>query len=197
MQFTNASSPDLERQKMLEAMQAAANGFYAKAVHIGNHPFIEFAGLMNEYITACRGAAEKGVDFSMCSVHSGRTLPLHPHQVDYINEKLECIFTGRSVMSVLAVESGDGCANGEPAAVRLCGELITVGDLSLDDIPFSAEEPSAQIRLPNGRVITLIGLTREEARTVASNFGLQVSIKVDAVASAELAAGLEQNAAPV
>lgn len=86
-------------QATIEAMQQAANDFYRSAVHIGNHPFIEFAGLMNEYIAACRDAASKGIDFTQCNTHTGQQLPLHGHQVNYINEKLECIFTGRSVIA--------------------------------------------------------------------------------------------------
>lgn len=86
-------------QEMIRGMQAASDTFYASAVRIGNHPFIEFAGLLNEYISACREAAANGVDFTACNTHNAQHLPLHPHQIDYINEKLECIFTGRSVVS--------------------------------------------------------------------------------------------------
>ena len=86
----------------IQAMQKTADAFYRDAVHIGNHPFIEFAGLMNEYISACREATSSGIDFTKCNSHTGQHLPLHAHQVDYINEKLECIFTGRSVMSAEA-----------------------------------------------------------------------------------------------
>ena len=32
----------------------------------------------------------------------GHELPMAPHQIDYVNEKLECIFTGRSVMKKTA-----------------------------------------------------------------------------------------------
>lgn len=88
-----------EREWMLEQMQAVKNGFYAAAQRIGNHPFVEFAGLLHEYIEACRVAHAAGIDFTQCNSHSGVALPLHNHQVDYINEKLGCIFTGRSVMS--------------------------------------------------------------------------------------------------
>ena len=95
-----------ERAKALEQMQAVSSSFYAHAVQIGVHPFIEFCGLMNEYINACRNAHNNGLDFSECSKHSGQSLPLESFQIAYINEKLECIFTGRSVMS--ASTSSDG-----------------------------------------------------------------------------------------
>ena len=87
-----------EREVALKMMEAASSVFYSMAVKIGNHPFIEFTGLMNEYINACQEAHKNGIDFSDCDVHTGVDLPLRGCQVDYINEKLECIFTGRSVM---------------------------------------------------------------------------------------------------
>lgn len=80
-------------------MRRVSNAFYAAAIRVENHPFIEFCGLMNEYINACEAAAAKGIDFTECSTHTGQHLPLESHQIAYINEKLECIFTGRSVMN--------------------------------------------------------------------------------------------------
>lgn len=90
--------PTTDLQAVLQQMRLVSRGFYAQAVAIGNHPFIEFAGLMNEYIQACEDAAGNGIDFTQCNTHSGKDLPLLGYQVDYSNEKLECIFTGRSVM---------------------------------------------------------------------------------------------------
>lgn len=82
----------------IEQMAKASSVFYATAIHIGNHPFIEFTGLMNEYIQACRDAHAMGIDFSECNTHSGSDLPMADFRINYVNEKLECIFTGRSVM---------------------------------------------------------------------------------------------------
>jgi hypothetical protein len=87
-----------ERAVALEQMQAASDAFYRSAISIGNHPFIEFAGLMNEYITACRSAHKEGIDFTDCNKHNGQVLPLRPTMSDYINEKLECIFSGSKVL---------------------------------------------------------------------------------------------------
>lgn len=87
-----------EREVMLEKMHAASGSFYAAACRIGNHPFIEFTGLMNEYINVCQTAHDKGIDFTQCNTHSGMFLPMKEHNINYVNEKLECIFTGRSVM---------------------------------------------------------------------------------------------------
>ena len=88
-----------QRLVALEKMEQASAAFYRSAVAIGNHPFIEFTGLMNEYIQACRAAHAGGIDFSECNTHSGSDLPMKAFMVAYCNEKLECIFTGRSVMS--------------------------------------------------------------------------------------------------
>ena len=88
-----------EREVAITQMKAASGQFYLNAVHIGNHPFIEFCGLMNEYIKACEEAHAQGVDFSQCNAHTGQHLPMQPWMIRYVNEKLECIFTGRSVMA--------------------------------------------------------------------------------------------------
>lgn len=95
-----------ERIAMLASMQQASSDFYRHAVQIGCHPFIEFAGLMNEYIKCCAEAHKAGIDFATCNTHTGQQLPIPAYSVAYINEKLECIFTGRSVMS--GVEDGGG-----------------------------------------------------------------------------------------
>jgi hypothetical protein len=87
-----------ERQVALAQMHAASGVFYHHATRIGVHPFIEFCGLMKEYIKACEEAHEKGIDFSDCNAHSGNPLPMEPYHVEYVNEKLECIYTGRVMM---------------------------------------------------------------------------------------------------
>jgi hypothetical protein len=88
-----------ERVVILERMRQASATFYRMAVRIGNHPFIEFTGLMNEYTKACERAHAEGIDFTQCNVHSGKELPLKGYEVAYINEKLGCIFTGRVLLS--------------------------------------------------------------------------------------------------
>jgi len=104
-------TPD-DREHALDQMQQASHQFYRAAVHIQNHPFIEFAGLMNEYINACKAAHAQGIDFTECNRHSGQTLPLHPVMSDYINEKLECIFAGSKILDAApaAPDDDDGFA---------------------------------------------------------------------------------------
>lgn len=88
-----------ERAVTLRKMREASAAFYTAATQIGNHPFIEFTGLMNEYIKACEQAHEQGIDFSECNTHSKQDLPMPSYMIAYVNEKLECIFTGRSVIT--------------------------------------------------------------------------------------------------
>jgi hypothetical protein len=103
------------RSIMLADMEAAAARFYAAAARIGNHPFVEFAGLMNEYIKICRHAHEAGIDFTQCNGHSGNHLPMVAFEIDYINEKLECIFTGRSIVNQEAARAVVGSSLAEKA----------------------------------------------------------------------------------
>lgn len=86
-----------EQKAALEKMRETAESFYYSAIKIGVHPFIEFAGLMNEYIKVCVDAHNAGIDFSECNRHAGNHLPMRDYQIEYLNEKLDCIFTGRII----------------------------------------------------------------------------------------------------
>jgi len=83
---------EVELADMLVKMRAASNAYYTAACSTGVHPFIEFAGLMNEYIKICEHNMNDGIDFTETSVHTGRTLHIHEHEVAYIGEKFGCIF---------------------------------------------------------------------------------------------------------
>lgn len=74
-----------------DKMTAASNDFYVAATRTGNHAFIEFTGLMNEYIKICREAAHTGVDFTQASTHTRMAIPIQSHQAFYLAEKLNCI----------------------------------------------------------------------------------------------------------
>lgn len=87
-----------QRTEALIKMRDASKKFYAAACATNNHPFIEFTGVINEYIKACEKAHEQDIDFSECNTHTGTQLPMEPFMVNYINEKLECIFVGRVMM---------------------------------------------------------------------------------------------------
>ena len=83
-----------ERELALERMDQTIRRFHSAAIGIGNHPFVEFAGLMTAYLKSCRAAHEQGVDFSECNRHSGSRLPMHGFEVDYLADKLDGIFAG-------------------------------------------------------------------------------------------------------
>lgn len=89
-------SPE-EREIALKQMEATVDDFYRQAIGIHNHPFIEFAGTMQAYIKTCRRAHEAGIDFTECNRHSGNPLPMECFEIDYLNEKLNCIFDDRIV----------------------------------------------------------------------------------------------------
>jgi hypothetical protein len=82
-----------ERGIMLAQMELVSAQFYRAATRIGNHPFIEFAGLMNEYIKIWRDANAKSIDFTQCNTHAGNHLAMAPYQVDHVNEKRECFLS--------------------------------------------------------------------------------------------------------
>ena len=84
-----------EREIALEHMDAAINRFYYAAIQIGNHPFIEFAGVMRAYVNSCQQAHEAGIDFTECNKHAGQDLPMELFEINYLVEKLTCIFGGR------------------------------------------------------------------------------------------------------
>jgi hypothetical protein len=81
-----------EREEILVSMREASSRFYGMAVHTKCHPFIEMTGLMNEYITICQAAHAKGIDFTQSNTHTGQALPIAPHNVAYLAEKLNCIY---------------------------------------------------------------------------------------------------------
>ena len=84
--------PPGSRKALLTRMQRASNAFYASAATTGVHAFIEFCGLMNEFIMVCRDAETEGIDFRRADTHSGQDLPLRAFRAEYLAEKLKCIY---------------------------------------------------------------------------------------------------------
>lgn len=99
-----------ERQKELKItiaqMHGISSGFYVQATRLNCHPFVEFCGLMNEYIKCCEQALEDGIDFTLCNIHTGQHLPIRSYEKMYLREKLECIFTG-SITIVIPGQDGE------------------------------------------------------------------------------------------
>lgn len=80
------------RERTLDRMRHASSVFYALAAQAGCHGFLEFTGLMNEYIKVCEEAEARGAPWLHANVHSGKHLQLEPYHVEYLREKLECIY---------------------------------------------------------------------------------------------------------
>jgi hypothetical protein len=81
-----------EREEILASMEKVRTAFYYQAVQTKCHPFIEFCGVMGEYLTVCREAHKKGIDFTQANTHSGQALPIQTHNAAYLAEKLNCIY---------------------------------------------------------------------------------------------------------
>lgn len=77
-----------EELKAIEAMKIATKNFYCAAIGTGVHAFIEFAGLMNEYISIC----ESSPGFMTANVHTNQALSMLAHQAAYLAQKLDCIY---------------------------------------------------------------------------------------------------------
>lgn len=85
------STPD-GRSEILQRMRAASGQFYKAAIATGCHAFIEFTGLVNEYINLCEQAERDGIDWVHANVHGATHLPFREHHIAYLSEKLECIY---------------------------------------------------------------------------------------------------------
>lgn len=78
----------------LKLMQEASDKFYIASGNTQCHAFVEFTGLMNEYIKVCSEfqKANPDDDFRSLNAHSGKSLKLKPYHIHYIKEKLNCIY---------------------------------------------------------------------------------------------------------
>lgn len=65
---------------------------FASKVGSEAHAFIEFNGLMSKYIDLLEKASEEGIDPSHVNEHCGVALPAETHDMQYLGEKLRCIF---------------------------------------------------------------------------------------------------------
>lgn len=71
----------------LSRMQIASANFYGEAQRTDKHQFLEFNGLLTEYIKLLREMHNDGQDFV-----SNDVLPMKTYNAEYIAEKLNCIF---------------------------------------------------------------------------------------------------------
>lgn len=89
-----------ELAKTLTQMEQVSEQFYLQARLCGVHSFIEFTGLMNEYIKVCRQSMESGVDFRQANTHNDVPMVAFPFNLDYMSEKLSCIFDPFAVVKM-------------------------------------------------------------------------------------------------
>lgn len=79
---------------IIKKLLALNEQFYWMCFHanVGSeaHPFLEFNGLMHKYIECL---AKSGVDPQQANVHGGEAFPVKDHDLEYLGEKLACIFT--------------------------------------------------------------------------------------------------------
>ena len=54
--------------------------------------FIEFCGVLSKYVQICQRCAEEGIDFTQLNTHTGQAMPVEVHDMEYLGEKLQCIF---------------------------------------------------------------------------------------------------------
>lgn len=89
-------------EEILEAMKAASSNYYREAIATNCHTFIEFTGLMNEYIKICERNLKQGVDFTKTSAHcpGEPRLQIEDWELDYINDKLRCIFPNLQLVEI-------------------------------------------------------------------------------------------------
>lgn len=90
-------------EEILEAMKIASHNFYREAIATNCHTFIEFTGLINEYIEICeRNLKQRGIDFTKTSAHcpGEPRLQIEGWELDYINDKLRCIFPNFKLVEV-------------------------------------------------------------------------------------------------
>lgn len=74
-------------EKIIERMEICTDVFYPMAQRAECHPFLEFNGIMREYIELCRDSLEQNVDFIEDWPKSVKL-----YRLEYMAEKLNCIF---------------------------------------------------------------------------------------------------------
>lgn len=82
----------MQLREMIEKMNKLAEAAYWASIHAGCHAFIEFNGLINEYIKLCTEAIDLDIDFTQADIHTGGSLPMMSCHASYLGEKFECIF---------------------------------------------------------------------------------------------------------
>jgi hypothetical protein len=85
-------------EESLHRMRLAADNFYIAATNTDCHAFVEFTGLLREYCKVCEENLARGIEFRELNGHTSQRMELQPYEIDYFNEKLNCIFQGLLVV---------------------------------------------------------------------------------------------------
>ena len=81
-----------EQEKMIRVMKEISTRFYCDAAATGNFQFVQFTGLINEFVKICEETMKAGIDFNECTGAFGRELVIQPYNIEYIREKLLRIY---------------------------------------------------------------------------------------------------------
>lgn len=84
----------LTPEQSLKKMWEAADHFYILACATNCHAYIEFTGLLREYCKICEANLKRGIDFRELNAHRSERMEVQEYELDYFNEKLNCIFQG-------------------------------------------------------------------------------------------------------
>lgn len=63
--------------------------------------------------------------------------------------------------------------------LKIGGKLEALGELRDEDIPTQEDCASAILKRADGRQVVISGLTREECRSLAGDFGEPITLKVE------------------
>jgi hypothetical protein len=93
------AGPDHSKEDLLllaQRMEKVAEQVYWMFFHAEMgarvHAFIEFCGVLNKYVQICQRCAGEGIDFTQFNTHTGQAMPVEMHDMEYLGEKLQCIF---------------------------------------------------------------------------------------------------------
>jgi hypothetical protein len=86
-----------ELQRLLNHADNVATSLYGTlfAANYGAewHAYLEWVGCMREHVKVAQASLNAGIDFTEANRHTGKKLRIHGYQLDYLNEKIGCIFS--------------------------------------------------------------------------------------------------------
>ena len=113
-----------EEQEAIKQMSMLSARFYVAAQQTNVHAFIEFTGLMNEYIKICT----RTPGFMHSNTHSETPLRMESFEAAYLAEKLDCIYgpTLRSSPELMKALLPEEPYGGESCPGPRCGGVISI-----------------------------------------------------------------------